>query len=103
MKKNCLTLIMLASAISTLTLQSFAMVPPPESLRTLKHREQAKPVDPDTTVIVSGKVAILVPTHPTGPVIVSDEVAIMVPTHPTGAAIVSDEVAIMVPTHPTMA
>jgi hypothetical protein len=98
MKKNYLTLMMLAAAISTLTLQSFAMVPPPESLRTLKHREEAKPVDPDTTVVVSGKVAILVPTHPAGALI--GEVAIMVPTHPAEALI--GKVAIMVPTHPRM-
>jgi hypothetical protein len=64
MKKNYLTLIMLASALSALTLQSFAMVPPPESLRTTKHKEQGKPADPNTTVIVSGKFAVFMPTHP---------------------------------------
>jgi len=64
MKKNHLTLIMLASALSALTLQSFALVPPPESLKATKHKEQAQPVDPNTTVIVSGKLAMFMPTHP---------------------------------------
>jgi hypothetical protein len=41
------------------------MVPPPESLKTSKHKEQAKPIDPDTTVIVSGKTAFYLPTQPT--------------------------------------
>jgi hypothetical protein len=86
MKRNCLTLILLATALATPALQSLAMVPPPETLRTSKHHEQTKPADPNTTVIVSGKVAIMVPTHP-------NKVAIMVPTHP-------NKVAIMVPTHP---
>jgi hypothetical protein len=64
MKKNSLTLILSLIAFGTLTLQSIAMVPPPESWAASKHREEAKPVDPNTTVIVSGKVAIMVPTHP---------------------------------------
>jgi hypothetical protein len=64
MKKNYLTVIISASALSTLTLQSFALVPPPESLRTTKHKEQAKQVDPNTTVIESGKVAMFLPTSP---------------------------------------
>jgi hypothetical protein len=98
MKKNYLTLVLLLTVLAAPALKSFAMVPPPESLRTWKHHEQTKPADPNTTVIVSGKVAIMVPTHPT-------KVAIMVPTHPTKVAIMvpthPTKVAIMVPTHPT--
>jgi hypothetical protein len=64
MKKNYLTLILSLTALSTLTLQSFALVPPPESLRATRHKEQAKPNDPNTTVIISGKVAMFLPTQP---------------------------------------
>jgi hypothetical protein len=78
MRKNYLTLILLASALSTLTLQSFALVPPPESLKATKHKEQAQPVDPNTTVIVSGKLAMFMPTHP-GHV----KLAMFMPTQPT--------------------
>lgn len=64
MKKNYLTLILSLTALSALTLQSFAMVPPPESLKAAKHRGQAKQVNPDTTVVASGKIAICPPIRP---------------------------------------
>jgi hypothetical protein len=71
--------------------RSFALVPPPESLKTSKHKEQAKPVDPNTTVIVSKGVTFYLPTHPT-----SEGLAFYLPTHPT-----SEGFAFYLPTHPT--
>ena len=64
MKKNHLTLVLLLAAFAATGAQSFAMVPPPESLKGSKHKEQAKPVDPNTTVVVSEGVAFYLPTHP---------------------------------------
>jgi hypothetical protein len=93
MKKNYLTVILLASAFSTLTLQSFALVPPPESLKATKHKEQAHPVDPNTTVIVSGKLGMFMPTHPS-----QAKLAMFMPTHPSQA-----KPAMFMPTQPSHA
>jgi hypothetical protein len=57
MKKNHLTAILSLSVFGALTLQSFALVPPPESLRAAKHKEQAKSPGTDTTVITSERTA----------------------------------------------
>ncbi|MBV8212275.1 MAG: hypothetical protein JOZ08_03510 [Verrucomicrobia bacterium] len=91
MKKNFLTLIMLASVLGTLTLQSIALVPPPESLKATKHKEQTQPVDPNTTVIVSGKLSMFMPTQPT-----HARLAMFMPTQPTHARL-----AMFMPTQPT--
>jgi hypothetical protein len=40
------------------------MVPPPESLKAAKHREQAEPANPDTTVVASDKLALCPPIKP---------------------------------------
>ena len=93
MRKNYLTVILLASALSTLTLQSFGLVPPPESLKATKHNEQAHPVDPNTTVIVSGKLGMFMPTHPS-----QTNLAMFMPTHPSQA-----KPAMFMPTHPSQA
>jgi hypothetical protein len=91
MRKIHLTLILLLTAMAATAVRSFALVPPPESLRTSKHKEQAKPVDPSTTVIVSKGVTFYLPTHPT-----SEGLAFYLPTHPT-----SEGLAFYLPTHPT--
>jgi hypothetical protein len=62
MKKNHLTLVLVLTAFSAM--QSFALVPPPESLRAAKHKEQAKSPDTDTTVIISERTAVFLPHHP---------------------------------------
>ena len=59
MKKNHLTLVLVLTAFSAM--QSFALVPPPESLRAAKHKEQAKSPDTDTTVITSERTAAYIP------------------------------------------
>jgi hypothetical protein len=92
MKKIRLTLILLLTVMAATAVRSFALVPPPESLKTSKHKEQAKPVDPNTTVIVSKGLAFYLPTHPT-----SAGLAFYLPTHPTSAGL-----AFYLPTHPTM-
>jgi hypothetical protein len=78
MKKDYLTLVLSLTAMAATAVQSFALVPPPESLKASKHKEQAKPVDPNTTVVVSGGVTFYLPTHPP-----SEGIAFYLPTHPT--------------------
>ena len=68
MKKNYLTLVLILTALSAPALQSFAMVPPPESLKASKHNEKAQQHDPNSTVITSGtsdKLTIMPPWKPT--------------------------------------
>jgi hypothetical protein len=87
MKKNCLTLVLLVTALAAPALQSFAMVPPPESLRKSRHVERSKPSDTDTTVVVSDKVAICPPIKP--------PLAVFLPTRPP--------LAVFLPTKPPVA
>jgi hypothetical protein len=87
MKKNCLTLVLLVTALAAPALQSFAMVPPPESLRKSKHVERSKPSDTDTTVVISDKVTILPPTH--------SPLAVFLPIRPP--------LAVFLPTKPPVA
>jgi hypothetical protein len=93
MKKICLTLILLLTAMAVPAVRSFALVPLPESLKTSKHKEQAKPVDPNTTVIVSKGVTFYLPTKPT-----SAGFAFYLPTKPTSTGF-----AFYLPTKPTSA
>jgi hypothetical protein len=87
MNKNCLTLVLLVTALAVPALKSLSMVPPPESLRKSKHVEQGKTSTPDTTVIATDKFAVFLPTHP--------PLAVFLPTHPP--------VAVFLPTHPPLA
>jgi len=87
MKKNYLTLVLSLTVLVAPALQSLAMVPPPESLRKSKHVEQSKASNTDTTVIVSDKLAVFLPTHP--------DLAVFIPTHP--------DLAVFLPTHPNLA
>jgi hypothetical protein len=82
MKKTRLTVLaLLAASLAVPMFQSYAMVPLPESLRSVKEREKAKPADPNTTVIESGTNAYFLPTHPlTG-------IAYFLPTHPPSLAV----------------
>jgi hypothetical protein len=87
MKKNYLTLVLLLTVLAAPALQSLAMVPPPESLRKSKHAEQNKTPNTDTTVIVTDKLAVFLPTHP--------DLAVFLPTHP--------DLVVFLPTHPAVA
>ena len=91
MKKNHLTLALLLTAVTVTAVRSFALVPPPESLKTSKHREQAKPADPNTTVIVSKGVTFYLPTKPT-----SEWLSFYLPTKPS-----SQRLSFYLPTKPT--
>jgi hypothetical protein len=97
MKKNYLTLVLLLTVLAAPALKSFAMVPPPESLRKSKHVEQGKVSNPDTTVIATDKFAVFLPTHPS--------VAVFLPTHPSLAVFLPTHpsVAVFLPTHPSLA
>ena len=97
MKKNYLTLVLSLTVLVAPALQSLAMVPPPESLRKSKHVEQSKASNTDTTVIVSDKLAVFLPTHP--------DLAVFLPTHPDLAVFLPThpDLAVFLPTHPNLA
>jgi hypothetical protein len=93
MKKIHLTLMLSLTAMVATAVQSFALVPPPESLKTSKHKEQARPVDPNTTVIVSKGFTFYLPTNPA-----SAGLAYYLPTNPASARL-----AFYLPTNPAPA
>jgi hypothetical protein len=81
MKKKYLTVLaLLVASLAAPTFQSSAMVPLPESIRQPKDKEKVQPVDPNTTVIESGKIAIFPPTQPPA-------LAIFPPTNPPYAIV----------------
>ena len=75
MKRNYLTLVLLATVLAAPALQSLAMVPSADSLRAARRHESVKSADPNTTVIVSEKTAYYLPTHP-------PSLSYYLPTHP---------------------
>jgi hypothetical protein len=104
MRKNILTLVLSLTVLDFAAFQSFALVPPPDSLRSSRRHEQVKPADPDTTVTVTPKsafylspagngLAFYLPTNPTG----DKGLAFYLPTNPAG----DDGLAFYLPTNPT--
>ena len=103
MRRNYLTFVLSLTVLNFTAFQSFALVPPPDSLRSSQRHEQAKPADPDTTVTTSPKsafylspagkgLAFYLPTNPAG----DNGLAFYLPTNPAG----DNGLAFYLPTNP---